>query len=320
MITCGAATIDVSHIIKYDEATNTCHLTTIAVSGGTCTKDFAAGKAGYVYNANLGTFPGDQEYTTTIDVLSVAELSTSDAGEFGYFRYVKIDDEIVRIVNLVDGDTDEPNAGYERLTVARAQLGTLAAPHDRDAVVTLLPRMTELSQAVAVGADTLYFPSQADLFSNNINVAAVSTAGSFTSAGRQLGGTVTAYYIKVDDEIIKILASRSVGQTYLNDAATLTVLRAQKGTLATAHAAGTPVMVLGCMDGDETGSNCGGSCKPCSAPSKGGPVQQEKLICVTPAGHSGMGPSGQAAGDLPVTVEASPGPKESPFRTPWRRA
>jgi len=270
-----------------------------------------------VYNANLGTFPGHQEYTTTFDVLSVAELSTSDAGEFGYFRYVKIDDEIMRIVDLADGDTSwtlptatpEPNAGYERLTVARAQLGTLAAPHDRDAVVTLLPRMTELSQAVTVNADTLYFPTQADLFSNNINVAAVSTTDSFTSAGRQLGGTVTAYYIKVDDEIMKILASRSVGQVLTGDAATLTVLRAQKGTLATAHAAGTPVMVLGCMDGDETGSNCGGSCKPCSAPAKGGPVQQEKLICVTPAGHSGMGPSGQAAGDLPVTVEASPGPK-----------
>jgi len=315
-VQCGTGPpIKILRVAKYVLADNLCHLT-VATGHASCTTALA----GFVYNANVGTFPGHQEYTTTFDVLSVAELSTSDAGEFGYFRYVKIDDEIMRITDLADGvdlvaDSveGEPNGGYERLTVARAQLGTLAAPHDRDAVVTLLPRMTELSQAVTADAFTLYLPSQADLFSNNINVAALSTAG-FASAGRQLGGTVTAYYIKVDDEIMKITASRSIGQVKTADAATLTVLRAQKGTLATTHAAGTPVVVLGCMDGDETGSNCGGSCKPCSAPAKGGPVQQEKLICVTPAGDSGMGPSGQAAGDLPVTVEAAPGPKESPFR------
>ena len=170
--------------------------------------------------------------------------------------------------------------------------------------------MTELSQGVTASAATLFLPSHADIISNNLNVAGVGS-------GLQVGGSKTAYYIKVDDEIMKIVGSVSVvldANAKDDDGAELTVLRAQKGTLATAHAAGATITVLGCMDGDETGNNCGGSCKPCSAPAKGGPVQQEKLLCVTPAGHSGAGAAGQGAGDLAVTVEASPGPKASPFR------
>ena len=313
-LTCGSLAtktiITVTHVKQYVLATDKCTLTvTTDTTGGDCTT--AGGK--YIYNAAFGTFPAHQEYTTTFDVLSKAELATSDAAEFSRYRYIKVDNEIMRILDLADGDTAEATGGYERLTVARAQLGTHAAAHDRDAVVTLLPRMTELSQAVAKDAATLYFPSQADLISNNVNVGQ-EVAAENPSAGRQIGGTITAYYIKVDDEIMKVTMSRAVGMLAAADGATLTVLRAQKGTLATAHAAGATVYVLGCMDGDETGSNCGGSCKPCSAPAKGGPVQQEKLICVTPAGDSGAGPSGQAAGDLSVTVEASPGPRESPFR------
>ena len=320
-LSCGNTATKVIVMAKtanYDVATDLCTIkydvggTTYSqdISGGTCT----TGGGKYVYNAAFGTFPAHQEYTTTFDVLSKAELATSDAAEFSRFRYIKIDNEIMRIVDVADGDTAEESGGYERLTVARAQLGTHAEAHDRDAVVTLLPRMTELSQTVAKDAGTLYLPSQADLIANNINVGQ-EEAGENPTAARQIGGTITAYYIKVDDEIMKVTMSRAVGMQASGDGATLTVLRAQKGTLATAHAAGATVYVLGCMDGDETGSNCGGSCKPCSAPAKGGPVQQEKLICVTPAGHSGAGPAGQAAGDLAVTVEASPGPKESPFRT-----
>jgi hypothetical protein len=325
-ISCGDAVVTVTEITSYVLADDLCTLTVSTLPGSHgCT----VANAKYVYNANIGTFPAHQEYTTTFDVLSTAELATSDVAEFSHFRYIKVDDEIMRILDLADGDTDEPKAGYERFTVARAQLGTLAAPHDRDAVVTLLPRMTELSQAVDDSASMLYFPSQADLIANNINVGSVAAAGTAGNIGgaiiavasptaaRQVGGTSVAYFIKVDDEIMRIVASRTVkqiGTAATGDAATLTVLRAQKGTLATAHKAGATVFVLGCMDGDETGSNCGGSCKPCAAPAKGGPGQQERLICVTPAGESGKGPAGQGAGDLAVTVEASPGPKESPFR------
>jgi hypothetical protein len=309
---CGSGTpIIVSSVKKYDATTDKCTLTLAAATTADCT---IAG-AKYVYNANMGVFPAHQEYTTTFDVLSTAELGTSDVAEFSRFRYIQVDDEIMRIVDLADGATGDVAVGYERLTVARAQLGTLAAAHDRDAVVTLLPRMTELSQAVTVDASTLYFPTSADLIANNLNVDAATTHNR-VSSGRQIGGTKVAYFIKVDDEIMKVLTSNAITPDAIlaGDAAKLTVLRAQKGTLATAHTAGARVVVLSCMDGDETGSNCGGSCKPCSAPAKGGPVQQETLLCVTPAGSSGAGPAGQAAGDLAVTVEAAPGPKESPFR------
>merc|ERR1719163_1034869 len=304
-VSCGSDNVAVQEVTSYSLEDNECTLK-VAATSASCAK----ATAGFVYNSLHGTFPANQEYTTTFDVLSTAELASSDVNEFSHFRYIKVDNEIMRIVDLADGDTAEMTKGYERLTVARAQLGTLAAPHDRDATVTLLPRMTELSQGITASAAKLFLPSHADIISNNLNVAGVGS-------GLQVGGSKTAYYIKVDDEIMKIVGSVSVvldANAKDDDGAELTVLRAQKGTLATAHAAGATITVLGCMDGDETGNNCGGSCKPCSAPAKGGPVQQEKLLCVTPAGHSGAGAAGQGAGDLAVTVEASPGPKASPFR------
>jgi len=244
--------------------------------------------------------PVGQQYITTFDLLSSLELPSSDVAEFSDHRYLKVDDEIVRIVNLADSNGDV-SAGNERITVARAQLGTHAAAHARDSIVTLLPRMTEISAPVTISDSKLYFPSAYDIISNNIGV--------FTpGVGVQGGGTNLIAYLKLDDEIVKVIEM----QTDYNEAS-VTVLRGQRGTLATNHKAGTVVHVLSCMDADEFGDNCGGSCKPCPSSSRGGPAQQTSLLCITPQGDSGPGPSGQGSGDLPVTVEASPGAQESPF-------
>ena len=302
-IACGSATLTVTGVslnsllitapstyLSSDSSQSTC------IAGTVLTLSFTTG----VSSEGMLSAPVGQQYLTTFDVLSSLELPSSDVAEFSDLRYLQIDDEIVRIVNLADANGDVSD-GNERLTVARAQLGTQASAHARGATVTLLPRMSEISAPVLPTDNKFYFPSVYDIVSNNI--------GSFsTGAGLQGAGTIRTAYLKVDDEIVKVVAV-----TANNNEASITVLRAQQGTLATTHKAGTAIYVLGCMDSDESGNNCGGSCKPCPALPRGGPSEQSSLICITPQGDSGPGPSGQGAGDLPVTVEASPGPRESPF-------
>mmetsp|Transcript_25689 Transcript_25689/g.52345 ORF Transcript_25689/g.52345 Transcript_25689/m.52345 type:complete len:2398 (+) Transcript_25689:333-7526(+) len=269
-----------------NRATNVLTLTAGSVDdvGSTCT----AGAIVTVHDRADATGPSLQQYTTSFDVLSTTEKTDSDVGEFEVHRYIQIEDEIMRITAL----------SSPTVTVARAQLGTHASAHARGAKITLLPRRTELAAAISISTASLYFPTVQDITVNKIGV---NTPGS----GMQAGGTDRAAFIKIDDEIMKVTVVANN---------TATVLRAQKGTLATTHKAGAPVTIMSCMDMDETGNNCGGSCKPCPSAAKGGPAQHDVLICVAPPGVSGPGPSGQAAGDLPVTVEASPGPKDGPFQ------
>jgi hypothetical protein len=269
-------------------------------AASTCTAGAVVTFEGRTSLNGMLSAPIGQQYFTTFDLLSSLELPSSDVAEFSHHRYLKVDDEIVRIINLADSNS-HVSAGNERITVARAQLGTHAAAHSRDSIVTLLPRMTEISASLSVSDNKLYFPSAYDIISNNIGAL---TPG----VGVQGGGTVQIAYLRLDDEIMKV-----VGLQTDNNEASVTVLRGQRGTLAITHKAGTAVHVLSCMDADESGNNCGGSCKPCPSSSRGGPSQQTSLVCITPQGNSGPGPSGQGSGDLPVTVEASPGPRESPF-------
>jgi len=79
-------------------------------------------------------------------------------------------------------------------------------------------------------------------------------------------------------------------------------------TQAVAHS-NVPVTVkrMDCIDSDETGDNCGGTCKPCPAAVMG-PAQQDTLVCKAPEAVRGV-----STRDLAVTVEATPGPKHSPY-------
>jgi len=288
-ISCGA-----DHKIKVtgvSRQANTLSLDTTTVDqvGSKC----KTGAVVTVHDNAFQTAPTSLQYTTSFDVLTAQEKADSDAVEFSIYRYIRIGNEVMRIVSL------SVSASTATVTVARAQLGTQAEAHARGATVSLLPRVAEIAAAVTITDAQIYFPTVQDIEATKIGV---NTPGS----GRQAGGTDKAAYIKIDEEIMKVVA-------LVNETASVTVLRAQKGTLATTHKAGTAAYVMSCMDMDETGNNCGGSCKPCPAPSRKGPVQHEMLLCVTPPGDSGFGPSGQAAGDLDVTVEASPGPTESPF-------
>jgi hypothetical protein len=84
-------------------------------------------------------------------------------------------------------------------------------------------------------------------------------------------------------------------------------------TQARAHTS-KPVTVfrLNCIDDDETGENCGGTCKPCSEGVKG-PAQQDTVFCKVPEAVRGA-----SLRNVAVTVEASPGPTDSPYSTRMR--
>ena len=88
----------------------------------------------------------------------------------------------------------------------------------------------------------------------------------------------------------------------------LTVSRAAALTTAATHGA-KPVVVtrMGCINDDETGDNCGGTCKPCPSTVMG-PEQQDTLVCTVPEAVRGV-----ATRDLAVTVEATSGPAHSPY-------
>ena len=264
--------------------------------------------------------PGFFNYLTTFDAAGTLDNSDSDVAEFSPHRFLRIDREIMRIVSVADanpgtvGSAREAN-GFERLTVARGQMGTQVEAHARGSTITLLPRRTESTVALTKLSQTVYVPSAMDLLANNLARLSLTTdaAATLVVAGRQVSS-----YIRIDDEIMRVTATNtkdSAAGSVVGDVASLTVLRGQAGTLAASHAAGSAVHVLGCMDGDETGSNCGGSCKPCSADGmmvvvdntdshsrrSGGPAQQDSLICLTPASASGSG--GGGGDDLAVTVE-----------------
>jgi len=269
---------------------------------------------------------GNFNYYTTFDAAGVLDSAGSDIAEFAPNRYIQMGGETMLITAVADANsgadgTSRAGNGFERLTVARGQLGSTVQAHPRGSKVTLLPRMAEVTAAMSSTDDKVYLPSGMDIVANGLGsltqtaqgIVVASALGAQTGISAQGGGSSVASYIKIDDEVMKVVAVTTFAATVEGNEASLTVLRAQAGTLATAHSAGAMLRFLGCMDGDETGSNCGGSCKPCTAKSKGGPSQQERLICVTPEGVSGPGPSGQGAGDLAVTVESSPGPKDSPF-------
>jgi len=96
------------------------------------------------------------------------------------------------------------------------------------------------------------------------------------------------------------------------------VARAQALTSAQPHSNVPTVTRMDCIDSDETGDNCGGRCKPCPSGVRG-PQQQDTVLCLTPELKHGLKPS-----DLAVTVEAAPGPTNSPYqvrmnemRTSW---
>jgi hypothetical protein len=269
---------------------------------------------------------GHFEYYTTFDAAGVLDSASSDIAEFAPHRYIQMGGETMLITAVADANSGADAAsrasnGFERLTVARGQLGSTVQAHPRGTKMTLLPRMVEVTASMSATGDKVYLPSGMDIVANGLGsltqtatgIVIAGALGAQTGISAQGGGSSVASYIKIDDEIMKVVAVTTYAATKEGNEASLTVLRAQAGTLATAHSAGAMLRVLGCMDGDETGSNCGGSCKPCTATSKGGPAQQERLICVTPEGVSGPGPSGQGAGDLAITVESSPGPKDSPF-------
>ena len=89
------------------------------------------------------------------------------------------------------------------------------------------------------------------------------------------------------------------------------VLRGMAATSAVAHSpTGNTITAtrLNCLDDDETGDNCGGSCKPCAETVKG-PQQHTQLICITPEA-----PFEEPMQDLEVTVQAATGPTDSPYQ------
>jgi hypothetical protein len=72
------------------------------------------------------------------------------------------------------------------------------------------------------------------------------------------------------------------------------------------------VFRLNCIDDDETGENFGGTCKPCSEGVKG-PAQQDTVVCKVPEAVRDA-----SLRNVAVTVEASPGPTDSPYSTRMR--
>jgi hypothetical protein len=105
-----------------------------------------------------------------------------------------------------------------------------------------------------------------------------------------------------------ITAFNGTGCTFTPHWSSLMVSRGAARTAATAHA-NVPVTVsrMDCIDDDETGDNCGGTCKPCPSGSMG-PQQQDTIVCKTPEAVRG-----ESTRNLAVTVEASPGPAHSPY-------
>lgn len=330
VMTCGADTlISVTAASLHSNQVTVATASTDNVGASTCVPGtivtVKAGTAAAGAISDSYAARGHLNYYTTFDAAGVLDASDSDIAEFSPNRYIQMGGEIMLITSLADGNsggdgTSRSSNGFERLTVARGQLGSTVQAHPRGSKISLLPRMVEVTVAMSVADSKVYLPSGMDIVANNLGfvtgtaqgIVATSALGAQTGIAAQGGGSSVASYVKIDDEVMKIVGITTYATSEGNEAS-LTVLRAQAGTLATPHAAGAMLRVLGCMDGDETDSNCGGSCKPCTAKAKGGPTQQDRLICVTPEGVSGAGPSGQGAGDLPVTVESSPGPKESPF-------
>mmetsp|Transcript_32310 Transcript_32310/g.75480 ORF Transcript_32310/g.75480 Transcript_32310/m.75480 type:complete len:2927 (-) Transcript_32310:112-8892(-) len=327
VITCGSdgiITVSAASLLSNQITTAAVdNVGTTCVPGSVVTVKSGVAAAGDTTDAYAG--PGHFGYYTTFDAAGILDMADSDVADFAPHRYIQMGGEVMRITAVADGNSGADSSsraanGLERLTVARGQLGTQVQAHPKGSKMKLLPRMAEVTVAMTVTDNKVYLPSGLDIVANNLGVVtqtalsivAASALGSQTGISAQGGGTRVASYIKIDDEIMKVTGVTTSATAEGNEAS-LTVLRAQAGTLATAHPAGSMLRVMGCMDGDETGSNCGGSCKPCTAPAKGGPTQQDRLICITPEGVSGPGPSGQGAGDLAVTVEAAPGPKDSPF-------
>ena len=136
-------------------------------------------------------------------------------------------------------------------------------------------------------------------------------AGYFTvdSSNRITGVTVTdggsGYH---PDYLPTITALNGTGCTFTPYWNSVRVSRGAARTQAVAHA-NVPVTVqrMDCIDSDETGDNCGGTCKPCPSNNMG-PSQQDKVVCKAPEAVRGA-----RTRDLAVTVEASPGPKHSPY-------
>mmetsp|Transcript_9722 Transcript_9722/g.32526 ORF Transcript_9722/g.32526 Transcript_9722/m.32526 type:complete len:2440 (+) Transcript_9722:200-7519(+) len=224
-----------------------------------------------------------QVYDTTVD-------SKSDLQEFTAGRYIQMDAEIMLIMAINGSIFD----------VKRAQLGTQVSAHKRGSQIELLSRRAILSSTMKSDDSVAYLTSSLFISSNNLVVSNIQ------GSTRQIGGTNTIGYIKIDDEIMKVVSTTSSSNT-----ASITVLRGQKGTIPAQHHAMATIYFLSCMDGDETGNNCGGSCKPCPS-SRNGPQEHSILICETPpAGLS----SQQSMQNFEVTVEASPAAKSSPFIT-----
>eukprot|EP00960_Hanusia_phi_P070874 767419-Hanusia_phi.AAC.4 len=229
------------------------------------------------------------QYESVFQVYGTSFDAKSDLQEFTAGRYIQMNDEIMLIMSINTSTFD----------VKRAQLGTQVSAHKRGSRIELLSRRAVLSSHMNADDSVAYLTGSLFISANNLVVSNIQ------GSTRQIGGTNTISFIKIDNEIMKVVSTASSANT-----ASISVLRGQKGTTPVQHNAQAMIYFLSCMDGDETGSNCGGSCKPCPSSSKTGPQEHSILICETPpAGLS----SQQNMQNLEVTVEASPASKSSPF-------
>eukprot|EP00292_Cryptomonas_paramecium_P001391 CAMPEP_0113729228 /NCGR_PEP_ID=MMETSP0038_2-20120614/42415_1 /TAXON_ID=2898 /ORGANISM="Cryptomonas paramecium" /LENGTH=2134 /DNA_ID=CAMNT_0000661011 /DNA_START=259 /DNA_END=6663 /DNA_ORIENTATION=+ /assembly_acc=CAM_ASM_000170 len=130
---------------------------------------------------------------------------------------------------------------------------------------------------------------------------------SVSATGALLGITVTDPGSGYDPNHLPTIAA--VGSCTLTPWwSSVVVTRAAAGTKAAAHGGVATVTRLNCLDDDETGENCGGSCKPCAETVKG-PQEHSRLLCITPEA-----PFDDPKTDLEVTVEAASGPTDSPYQ------
>ena len=201
-------------------------------------------------------------------IASVVDLSVG--------RYIKVDDEIMKVKNY-------------------AAIGAITA-------------VATACGGAASTATPLTFTCNAPCVYKTPAQAYINTDG---------GGAITAITITdpgsgYDPNNMPTVANFGTGACALTLWWTSAVV--VRGTAATASAAhgatgsANTVTRLNCLDDDETGDNCGGSCKPCAENVKG-PQQHRQLICVTPEA-----PFDAPMQDLEVTVEAAPGPTDSPYQ------
>jgi uncharacterized protein GlcG (DUF336 family) len=166
--------------------------------------------------------------TAAATTLNVPDTTIFPSAPFS----ITIDDEEI-LVNSI-------NSATKTLMISRAQNGTVAASHEIGATIRTVADFTAVNGRV-IGEGYLVTPHDSPLLttaSSTVGTTINAAATSLTVPDASVFPTVDSnpatidFYIQIDDEVIAV--TNISGNT-------LTILRAQRGTTAAAHTAGTTI-------------------------------------------------------------------------------